>query len=649
MQYILAETSAVASTAYAQTTLLPKQYETLPLGDVRPAGWLADQLQLQIDGMAGHEHLFYPYVMESDWIGGDSAYSSLEEAGSYWFNAMVPNSILSNNDEILEKTKEFMDYVLEHQGDDGWLGPEAGNDRTRYLWGRYPYFFGAIQLLEVYPEYTDPFVEAMYKFVPLANQMLQDGEGLEIWTNTRWEDFVMTLQWLYDYHPEGNEELLIDTMVRLRWSGVPWEEVYKEENFPTKEVDELENPTGYVLSWHGVNFAEGMKALPAMYRVTANQSELDSISKGWDMLFEYHGRPSGIFACDEYLAGKEATRGTELCTVVETMFSANYLYQITADNKYVDRAERIAYNALPAELTGDMWHRQYNQQQNQIASKNMTPNPFYVDGPYANVFGLEPYYPCCTVNHPQGFPKFVSHAFLKTPDESALVQVYHGPLTVSTTLNGNVVKITSDTTYPFSDTVSLTVDADDAFTYYIRIPDWVVDGSVATNGGDAEAIEAGGLLKVDITAGTTTLDLVFPAEITTEERLHGAIAVHRGPLHYAYDISYETSTLQTLYPAEPRASDLQFDATGPWNYAIDPSTLAFVSTGRSIPSPVYDAGMPPVYITVQACPIEWGEAGDTFAAPPPEGAACLGEAVELTLQPYGATKLRISEFPVTSL
>ena len=59
----------------------------------------------------------------------------------------------------------------------------------------YPFFFGAIQLLEVFPEYTDPFISAMYKFVPLANQMLRDGEGLEIWTNTRWEDFVMVLEW----------------------------------------------------------------------------------------------------------------------------------------------------------------------------------------------------------------------------------------------------------------------------------------------------------------------------------------------------------------------------------------------------------------------------------------------------------------------
>lgn len=45
------------------------------------------------------------------------------------------------------------------------------------------------------PSLTDRVVDALHKFVPLANKMVKAGEGLEIWTNTRWEDFVMTLQW----------------------------------------------------------------------------------------------------------------------------------------------------------------------------------------------------------------------------------------------------------------------------------------------------------------------------------------------------------------------------------------------------------------------------------------------------------------------
>lgn len=72
--------------------------------------------------------------------------------------------------------------------------------------------------------------------------------------------------------------------------------------------------------------AEGLKALPSTYRFTHNQSgkpyfqlyvrtmptvilDLDAASLGWDLLFQYHGRPSGIYAADEYLAGLEAARG----------------------------------------------------------------------------------------------------------------------------------------------------------------------------------------------------------------------------------------------------------------------------------------------------------------------------------------------------
>jgi hypothetical protein len=121
---------------------------------------------------------------------------------------MVPNAVLMDHEELLERVQFFLDYVLDHQEDGGWLGPEAGNSRTRYLWGRYvisrsypyldpapifkpithdalsinryPFFFGAMQYVEYFPEYTDRVVEAMHKFVPLANQMIRAGEGLEM-------------------------------------------------------------------------------------------------------------------------------------------------------------------------------------------------------------------------------------------------------------------------------------------------------------------------------------------------------------------------------------------------------------------------------------------------------------------------------------
>ncbi|KAI0825775.1 hypothetical protein BC629DRAFT_1586645 [Irpex lacteus] len=629
------------------TGLAPKKFLSLPLGAVKPSGWLYDQVMVQVNGLAGHEHDFYDYVAQTDWTGGNSYYSSLEEAGSYWFNGMVPTGVLVNDATIKSQTQAFLDYVLDHQDSTGWLGPEVNTTKPRYLWGRYPFFFGAIQMVEADPSQTDRVVTALHKFVSLANTMLHKGEGLEEWTNTRWEDFVMVLQWLYDFHPDGQEDLLIDTMKMLKYTGDPWEDVFSPKYFPTTAVENLNNPFP-VLTWHGVNMAEGLKALPATYRFTHNQSDLDAASTGWDLLFKYHGRPSGIYAADEYLAGLEAVRGTELCLVVETMFSGSYLYQVIGDPKFADRVERITYNALPATLTGDMWARQYLQQQNQIAAQNMTPNPFPEDGPYSNVFGLEPNYPCCTVNHPQGWPKFISNAFVTTPDDASLVHVYLGPFQTSVTLaNGNKVTASVNTTYPFSDTLITTIKADKAFTYYVRVPSWVSKGAIAVNGGKASALAPkNGLHAVRVSSGTTTLTLNLPADITIESRPNNSIAIHRGPLHYAFDIPRDSKVL-TRNGQQPLAADYQFEATADWQYAIDPSTLTFHpgTPTSKLPSPIFDSGKPPFTISVAACPIDWGVAGDKFAAAPPTNPACTGPAKNITLTPFGATKLRIGEFP----
>ncbi|KAJ7270086.1 hypothetical protein B0H12DRAFT_824168 [Mycena haematopus] len=640
----------LSSASLADASLAGKKFLTLPLGQIRPTGWLFDQLMVQTNGLAGHEHEFYKWVADTDWVGGSAAYSYLEEAGSYWFNGIVSNGVLADVTVMNEKTREFLDYVLDTQDESGWLGPEVGTEKRRLLWGRYPFMIGAIQMTEAYPEVTDRVVAAFHRFVPLANAMLKAGNGTDEWAATRWEDFVYTLQWLYDNHPNGQEDLLIETMHLSKLSGIPWELVFSEEFFPKVEVEKLENPFPE-LSWHGVNVAEGLKALPVTYRFTHNQSDLDVASKGWDMLFQYHGRPSGAFAADEYLAGREAVRGTELCLVVEAMFSGSYLYQVMGDLKFADQVERMAYNALPATLTGDMWARQYLQQQNQIASKNMTPNPFPEDGPYSNVFGLEPNYPCCTVDFPQGYPKFVANAFLVSADKESLVHLYLGPFKVSAVLaSNNPVTVNVETLYPFGDTLSTTITATKAFTYLVRIPSWVTDGTISVNGGPAKAVQGdkNGLHSVDVSAGTTTLVLDLRSDIRIESWPHGSIAVHRGPLHFAFDIPRMERQI-SVHPLEPRAVDMEFTPQGAWQFAIDPSTLAFTNTpppSGVLPSPIYDAGLPPFTLSVSACPIDWPIAGDMFAAQPPENPTCLGVFRNITLWPFGAAKLRISEFPV---
>ncbi|KIY46374.1 hypothetical protein FISHEDRAFT_75713 [Fistulina hepatica ATCC 64428] len=651
-------------------SLVPLKFRSLPLGSVKPAGWLYDQ---------------------SDWIGGQSYYSYLEEAGSYWFDGLVTSSILMNHTVLKAKTRSFLEYVLDTQDPTGWLGPEVNTTKPRYLWGRckdlaygvaalalnpfvtrYPFFFGAIQMVEADPALTAAVVDALYKFVDLAYEMLKRGEGVDDWAATRWEDFVIVIQWLHEDHPRGKDDILLETMKMLKWSGISWEKVFLPENFPKGAVENISNPFPK-LAWHGVNMAEGLKGLPSSYRFTHNASDIEVVSEGWDLLFKYHGRPSGIFAADEMLAGLEAVRGTELCLVVEMILSGTYLYQVIGDLKFADRVERITYNALPATLTGDMWTRQYLQQQNQVAAKNMTPNPFAEDGPGANIFGLAPEYPCCTVAFPKGWPKFIANAFMVTPDHKSLVHVYLGPFKVATTLDGdNDVDVVVKTVYPFGDKLTTSITASKAFTYFVRIPSWVDKGSYSINGLEATALSPlDGLQAISVDAGTTIIMMDLPAQVTTEQRPHGSVAIHRGALNYALDIP-RRATVLARDPKENRAVDLQFDPVGVWQYAVDPSTVRATQIPvHGLPSPIFDHGRSPITLSILACPIDWPLAGDMFAAPPPENPACIGPRTTLTLSPYGVrnipvyfwlfwispnwinlseqtTKLRISEFPVLS-
>jgi len=80
---------------------------------------------------------------------------------------------------------------------------------------------------------------------------------------------------------------------------------------------------------------------------TDRQAVLEMITK----LDQYHGLPNGMFSCDEHLAGRDPSQGSELCTVVEYMFSLEQSLAITGDASLGDKLERLAFNALPGAIS----------------------------------------------------------------------------------------------------------------------------------------------------------------------------------------------------------------------------------------------------------------------------------------------------------
>lgn len=105
------------------------------MGSIKPLGWLKDELELEADGLAGNLINFYRFVNDSAFIGGSSEYSALNEASPYWFNGLVPLAFGLGNARIESQVRYYLDYILDFQQEDGWIGSET-TQATRGLWAR---------------------------------------------------------------------------------------------------------------------------------------------------------------------------------------------------------------------------------------------------------------------------------------------------------------------------------------------------------------------------------------------------------------------------------------------------------------------------------------------------------------------------------
>jgi hypothetical protein len=90
-------------------TLFHNAYIKLPLGTVKPAGWLRSQLENQAAGLTGNLDDFWPDLVNSSWRGGNG---EAWERGPYFLDGLVPLAYLLNDEHLISKVKTWIEPIL---------------------------------------------------------------------------------------------------------------------------------------------------------------------------------------------------------------------------------------------------------------------------------------------------------------------------------------------------------------------------------------------------------------------------------------------------------------------------------------------------------------------------------------------------------
>ena len=599
-----------------------KKWSLYTSKEIKPAGWLKRQLEIQASALSGNLHKIWPDVRDSKWIGGTA---EGWERVPYWLDGFIPMAYLLEDESLISTAKKYMDAIISFQKPDGWLCPCEDDRRPFYdTWA----VLLLAKVLTVYYQCSgeEKVIKVLYDMLKNYHDLLKDGTvKLFEWGKYRWYEGFIAIEFLYG---KCGEEWLLDLAKILKEQGMDYDTVTDLWVRPLNK---------WTFDTHIVNLAMMLKS-EAVSCDLLGEEYTDKAQYYYDILNKYNGMPAGTFTGDECLSGISPIQGAELCSVVELMYCYELLYAYTGDKKWAEKLETLAFNALPAAISDDMWAHQYVQQSNQIACIRFPGKSiFRTNNSEAHLFGLEPNYGCCTANFSQGWPKLALSAFMFRGDK--VISAFPVPAT----LNTDGVSISLETDYPFENTFKYTVKAVKDTTLVLRVPTFASDYLV---NGEKVWVEE---VSVPVKAGETkVVDVSFTVTPVIEKRPLDLNAVRYGSLLFALPIKYDTVIKEYERDGVERKfpyCDYEYHPQSKWNYGFADTVLSVEQ--RKVSDIPFSSVNPPLVIKAFVTEIEWGYADgyETVCAKVPESVKAIGERQQVELYPYGCAKLRMTELP----
>ena len=641
--------------------LQPLYFIKLPVGTIKPEGWILKYLQLQRDGLTGQLGNISAWLDKKNnaWFSGNGKGDHGWEEVPYWLKGYGDLGYILKDKKIIAEAKSWLEKVFQSQTKDGYFGPRVIENEHQNNKGKTPDLWPNMIMLwcmQSYYEYSNDarVISFMTKYFKWQTTV-PDSQFLKIyWENSRGGDNLYSIYWLYNH---TGEKWLLDLANKIHRNTADWSQ---NNNLP---------------NWHNVNVAQCFREPATYFMQNKDSSFLHATYNDFYLIRNIYGQvPGGMFGADEDARKgfDDPRQAVETCGMVEQMSSDEILTGITGDAMWADNCEDVAFNTYPAAVMPDFKGLRYLTAPNMVISdsKNHAPGienegPFLMMNPFSSR--------CCQHNHSQGWPYYEEHLWMATPDKGIAAILYNSS---EVTLKagkgiGHTVTLKQITNYPFSENIKIEVRATAPvnFPLYLRIPGWCNNAKVAINGE---------VVNISATPGSyirlenqwkqgDVIELKLPMNLAIRQwnKNKNSISVNYGPLTFSLKINESYKLMDSKKSAigdskwQPNADQSKWPAyeiypVSAWNYGLALNNKCLSDQFEIVKRPWPANNFPftqdavPIIIKAKGKMIpSWTLDKYELCGILPQSPVNVGTSqTTIELIPMGAARLRISAFPV---
>lgn len=481
-----------------------EKFTFLPFGSIRPAGWLKEQMQRDLEGFVGNLDRIVPELINDPVYGegrlrknsrvkdlgnlkdgdaeGDEQYKWWNsETQSNWWDGFARNVMMLDDKYGIEKVHAYVTAILATQDEDGYIG--IYDEEMRYnfdsengeLWSKATLYRGLL----AYYEYTNDqkVFDALERAVQNVMHHYPVNASRPFHTGTAFNGgvahgltFTDVLERLY-FHTGDNKYREYALFLYQDFS----DSVQSEGD---AQLSNILNPH-YKLKSHGVHTFEHIRALIIAFCASGDKKLADALAIYLKRI-EKATTVSGGAIGDEWIAERDADAthtGYEYCSLQELLDSYCLLLQKTGNAETGDQIEKIFYNA--AQGARNPYHSciAYLKTDNSfemLGTRNGETEPERIQTRYKYSPAHQDVAVCCNPNAGRISPCFIQSSWMKEHD-TTLVATLLMPNILKTVLNGVDIQIENITDYPLKNEfeIRITQPVSSVFKLKIRKPGWV--------------------------------------------------------------------------------------------------------------------------------------------------------------------------------